>query len=198
MREVTPGIHHWTVLHERIGQEVSSYFIAEAGAVIDPKVPEGGLDELPAEPKVVLLTSGHHGRDAARFARTYEIPIRASRQAAEHLGDEVGDVEVFDEGDEVADGITAIHIGRLAADEGALLIAVGDGALAIADGINTYSGELAFFPDELLGDDPGRVKIELKDAYSSLLPQEFDHLLFAHGAPVIGGGKDRLREFVTS
>lgn len=197
MREVTDGIFHWSVLHQPIDQEVSSYLIAPAGVVIDPKVPAGGMDDLPHEPKLILLTSGHHGRDARRFASAFDIPIRASRAAAERLGDAL-EVEPFEEGEEVAEGITPLRVGALAPDEGAVHIAVGGGALAVADGVHRYGRDLAFFPDSLLGDDPDRVKLELQDAYSSLLTYEFEHLLVAHGDPVIGDGKAALRDFTTA
>lgn len=197
MREILPGIFHWTTFHQPISGRVSSYFIAPAGVVIDPKMPEEGWDALPDKPQQVLLTSGHHGRDSHACAQAFGIPVRASREAAEHLGDGL-QVELFSAGDEPAPGITAIHIGKLAPDEGAFHIAVGAGAIAIADGINRYGDALAFFPDSLLGDHPDRVKEGLKQAYAGLLERDFDALLFAHGEPLPKGGKAALREFVTS
>jgi hypothetical protein len=105
-------------------------------------------------------------------------------------------VKTFGDDDEVAPGVTAIHIGVLCDDEGALYIEPGGGAIAIADGINGYGETLGFFRDELLGDDPDRVKAGLKQAYAGLLERDFAHLLFAHGEPVIGNGKAALEEFV--
>lgn len=197
MNEIVPGIHHWTAHHGALGATVSSYFIAPAGAVLDPKVPDGGWEALPARPEQVLLTSGHHHRDAGDCAQTFGIPIRASREAAEHIGDRL-EVETFDNGDEPAPGITAVHIGKLSPDEGAFHIAVDRGAIAFADGLNRYGGALGFFPDELLGDHPDRVKEGLKDAFRGLLERDFDVLLFAHGDPVPRGGKAALRDFVAS
>jgi hypothetical protein len=195
VREILPGVFHWTAFHKPIGTEVSSYYLQSAGIVLDPKVPEDGLETLPGRPLQVVLTSGHHARDAQVFADEFEIPIRASIEAAEHLGGALA-VETFANGEEVAPGVTAIHIGELSDDEGALHLAIGDGALAFADGINAYGDELGFFSDELLGDDPASVKTGLRRAFSGLLTLDFDHLLFAHGQPVIGGGKAALRDFV--
>jgi len=197
MREVIPGIFHWTTLHEPIGVRVSSYYVAPAGVVIDPKVPEEGMQALPDKPQQVVLTSGHHGRDAQLFADAFGISIRASHESAEHLGDSLV-VEPFSDHDEVAAGVTAIQIGKLSPDEGALHVAVGDGAIAFADGLNRYGEALAFFPDELLGAHPARVKEGLKQAFLGLLTRDFDHLLFAHGEPLIGGGKAALRALATS
>ncbi len=194
MREIFPGAFHWTAFHKPIRMEVSSYYVQPAGIVVDPKIPEGGFETLPGRPSQVVLTSGHHARDAQAFADEFDTPIRVSREGADRLGG-VLTVETFADGEEIAPGVTAIHIGVLSDDEGALHMAVGDGALAFADGINAYGDELGFFSDELLGDDPEGVKAGLKRAFGGLLTLDFDHLLFAHGQPVIGGGKAALREF---
>jgi hypothetical protein len=197
MREILPGVDHWTVLHDPIGARVSSYNVRPAGIVVDPRVPEGGMGELTGTPQQVVLTSGLHHRDAARFAEHFGIPIRASREAIERLGDRL-EVEPYGDGEELAPGVTAIKIGRLCEDEYALHLAVDAGAIAFADGLTRYGDALGFFSDDLLGDDPATVKEGLKQAFGGLLEREFDHLLFAHGEPLIGGGKAALREFVTS
>jgi hypothetical protein len=197
MREILPGVFHWTALHEPIGARVSSYYVQPAGIVLDPKVPAGGLEALPGAPQQVVLSSGHHGRDAQRFADAFGIPIRASREAAAYLGDAL-EVQPFIDGEEVAPGVTAIHIGKLSADEGCLHVAVGEGAIAFADGLHRYGQALGFFSDELLGEHPERVKQGLKQAFAGLLTRDFDHLLFAHGEPLVGGGKAALRDFATS
>ena len=197
MREILPGLFHWTTFHEPIRAPVSSYFLEPAGVVVDPKVPEDGLDELPGEPQQVVLTTGLHHRDAPRFAEAFGIPVRASVPARDRLGDTLA-VETYEDGEEVAPGVTALIIGKLCDDDGALHIAVAEGALVFADGLIRYGDALAFVPDELLGDHPDRVKEGLMEAFSGLLTRDFDHLLFAHGDPLIGGGKAALRTFATS
>lgn len=91
--------------------------------------------------------------------------------------------------------MVAIAIGGIAPDEFALHIDVAEGALAFADGLVNYGG-LGFVPDSLLGEDPQAIKSDLVEAFRGLLTLEFDHLLFAHGDPLIGGGKAALRAFV--
>ncbi len=59
-----------------------------------------------------------------------------------------------------------------------------------------YGGELGFVPDSLLGDDPEAIKDGLTERFRPLLERDFDHLLFAHGDPIIGDGNDALRRFV--
>jgi glyoxylase-like metal-dependent hydrolase (beta-lactamase superfamily II) len=176
---------------------VSSYFVESAGAVIDPMVPEGGLDALPGRPERVLLSSGHHLRDSRLIADTYGIPICASRQAAEYLGAQGSAIDMWgvDEA-HPAPGVTALHIGVLCEDEGALHIDVGAGALVLADAVYHSGHALAFFSDRLLGDEPESIKQGLKAALGALAQSlEFDALLLAHGEPLASGGRAALKEF---
>jgi hypothetical protein len=60
MREVLPGVFHWTTLHPSIHTDVSSYWLDRAGVAIDPLVPRSmgsatthlshGLRQAPAGP----------------------------------------------------------------------------------------------------------------------------------------------------
>jgi hypothetical protein len=197
MREILPGLWHWTTFHEGIDARVSSYYVEPAGALIDPRVPDEGLDAFAgrARPQQVVLTSGLHARHADQFADAFGCVVRASREALERLAGSL-DAEPYSGGDEIAPGITAIEIGRLCPDEYALHIAVAEGAIAFADGLIHYGETLGFVPDTLMGDDAATVKAGLKDAFHGLLTRDFDHLLFTHGEPLIGGGKAALRDFL--
>jgi hypothetical protein len=77
-----------------------------------------------------------------------------------------------------------------------LRIDQGGGALLFADAIVNYGG-LRFVPDELIGDDPEAVKAKICENARSLLNESFEHLLFAHGDPQLGDGRDALREFAS-
>jgi len=197
MQEILPGLFHWTTFHDGIRARVSSYYVESAGALIDPRVPDDGLDAFAGRerPQQVVLTSGLHARHATRFADAFGCVIRASPEALERVGGDL-DAAPYADGDEIAPGIGAIHIGSIAPDEYALHIAVAEGAIAFADALTRYAGVLGFVPDALLGDDPATVKAGLKDAFGGLLTREFDHLLFAHGDPLIGGGRAALRDFL--
>jgi hypothetical protein len=48
MREVAPGLYDWTTFHERIGLWVHSHFDAPSGPLIDPRIPEQGVDAVGA------------------------------------------------------------------------------------------------------------------------------------------------------
>ena len=194
MKEIFPGVHHWTAMRDTIGMEVSSYWVQPAGIVVDPLVPEEGLGAFDGLRQVVL-TTGLHTRHAQRFADELSIPIRAPREAAARLGDRLT-FEAYDDGDVLADGVQAVHVGALCPDEYALHITVTQGAVAVADAVEHYGDELAFFPDWLLGDDPDAVKDGLRAALRGLAARDVRHLLPAHGDPILGDGGARLAAFV--
>jgi hypothetical protein len=194
MQEILPGIWHWTATHPNTRSEVSSYWVLPAQSVIDALLPEQGIEEFSLEPpERVLLTNRHHLRHAEALADRFGCAIECSRPGL-HEFEDGPEVEGFDFGDQVAPGIEAHEVGAICPDESALLL-TDAGALAIADGIRHYDGRMDFFSDRLLGDDPEGVKAGLRESYTRLLDLDFDSLLFAHGDPIVGGGKAALREF---
>jgi glyoxylase-like metal-dependent hydrolase (beta-lactamase superfamily II) len=195
MEEVLPGVWHWTAEHPKIGVGVSSHWVPASAAVIDPLLPpDEGMDPFRREPpERVLLSNRHHLRHSERFADELGCAIECSRLGL-HEFDGGPEVDGFDFGDQVAPGIEALEVGAICPDESAFWIRDA-GALVIADGILRYGGEMKFVSDRLLGDDPETVKDGLREAYSRLLERDFDNLLFAHGEPLIGGGKESLRRF---
>ncbi len=194
MQEIVPGIYHWTAMHPRIKQRVSSYLVESAGVLVDPMPPEAGLawfDEH--RPQQIVLTNRHHYRDSGSFTERFGCPVLCS-EAGLHEFDGGPDVQGFNPGRDIAPGVSTIEIGGICPDETALH-APAHGALAVADGVVNYGG-LRFVPDDYLGDDPEAVKRGLREAYSRLLELEFDCLLLAHGAPLTGDARHALREFV--
>ncbi len=194
MEEILPGLWRWTGKHPRSGVQGSSHWVRGAGAVIDPNLPDEGLEPFGEEPpQRVLLSNRHHLRDGERFAEEFSCSIHCSKPGLHEFAGGP-DVVGFAFGEEVAPGIEALEVGAICPDESALLIR-GPGALLIADGIIHYEDRLHFVPDRLLGENAREVKRGLRESYSRLLDHDFDHLLFAHGRPVLGGGKRALREF---
>ena len=200
MREILPGLHHWTAFHDGIRMDVSSYYAAPAGALIDPMLPpDVGVDafsELP-QPQVILLTNRHHYRQSAPFADRFGCPVRC-HESGLHEFTNGEQVESFAFGDEVAPGVVALDLAAICPDDSVL--ALGEqGALAFADGIVHYgAGKLGFVPDQFM-DGPDDVKRDVRAKAKRLLAeQEFDALLFAHGEPITSGGRKALRSFVES
>jgi hypothetical protein len=205
MQELLPGIWHWTAFRDTIGTEVHSYWIEPAGIVIDPMVPpEAGLEWWEGrdlQPQQVVLTIGLHWRESDQFAERFGIPVRAPSPALKRFEGTDRNPEKYEWGDEVAPGVTAVEIDAIAPDEGALHIDHSGGAMAMGDGVIRAQGggPLAFVPDGLMGDDPQEVKDGLRDAFRGLLTREpWDTLLMAHGAPVVGGARRALKDFVES
>jgi hypothetical protein len=198
MNEVLPGVLHWTTHHEGIGMQVHSHFAVEAAALIDPRVPEGGVEEVAryGRPDRILLSNRHHLRHSEQFASTFGCPIRCHEAGIHEFGDGP-EVQPFRFGDEVAPGITALEMGALTPEDTAFRLEAGPGALLFADGlIRGGDGALAFVPDSLMGDDPETVKRGLRESLRRLLDEDFDALLFAHGEPMPEGGHGALRAFV--
>jgi hypothetical protein len=198
MNEVLPGVLHWTTYHEGIGRPVHSHFAVEAAALIDPRVPDGGVDEVAqyGRPDRILLSNRHHLRHSEQFAAAFGCPIRC-HEAGLWEFDQGPDVQPFRFGDEVAPGITALEMGALTPEDTVFHLRTGPGALLFADGlIRGRDGALQFVPDELMGDDPDAVKVGLRESLRRLLGEDFDALLFAHGDPMASRGHDALRSFV--
>jgi hypothetical protein len=197
VHEVAPGIWHWSAPHPRIKIVVHSYYFPEELAVVDPISPPDGFDvfEEHGVPIQVLLTNRHHYRASGEFVERFGATVRAVRQGMHEFahGEQV---DPFDFGDELPGGIVVHEVGAICPDECALHVPARR-ALAIADGAVRWEpgGPLAFVPDELM-DAPERTKEGLRSAYRRLCAElEFDHLLLAHGDPLVGDGREMLRAF---
>lgn len=195
--EISPGVLHWRAPHPRIGIEVDSYYLVEAAVALDPLVPEVVLEGLRGErtsPQQVLLTNRHHYRQADVLVGEFGCAVRCPEPGL-HEFEGGPEVEGYAWGEELAAGITAHEVGAICPDDAALHVRAGPGFLALADGLVVWEGELSFVPDSLM-DEPARVKHGLVESLGRLLDLDFDGLLFAHGMPIVKGGKAALGEFV--
>jgi glyoxylase-like metal-dependent hydrolase (beta-lactamase superfamily II) len=205
MREVLPGLFHWTAVHPRIHSEVSCYWLDDDGVLIDPLVPpDVGVEwfaERPVAPVAIVLSNRHHYRDSARFVEEFGGRVLCNRAGLHEFGDGRA-VEGFDIGARLPGGILACEMGAICPDDTALYLA-DRRALFLADGVvrsgpQDQAGPLGFVPDSLM-DDPPHTKQGLLAAIARLLEElDFEHLLLAHGGPVIGDGRARMQELVDS
>jgi hypothetical protein len=197
VNEIDPGLWHWTARLERIGGEVSSYYLAGPRVLLDPMIPPEGLEwfERQGIPKHVVLSNRHHDRHSWRLRDAFGCTVHCVRNGLYELEGR-GPAEPFEFGDELPGGIVVHEVDAICPDECALHIPA-HRALACADGVvrSRRTGDLAFVPDGLM-DEPERTKRGLRAAYRRLLDLDFDLLLLAHGAPVVGGAQDALRAFV--
>lgn len=194
MREIRPGLWHWTAKHERIGVEVSSYFLEGERVLLDPMLPVERLEwfEERATPQHVLMTNRHHDRHAWDFREAFGCAVHCIRNGVYEVEGR-GPVEPFDFGDTLPGNAVVHEIDVICPDETALYLP-DHRALACADGLVHYGDELGFVPERYM-DDPENTKTGLRAAYRGLLELDFDLLLPAHGQPVIGGAKEALRRF---
>jgi len=196
MKEILPGVHHWTSTHPRIHIEVSSYFLSDDRILIDPLVPDEGLEWFDKGVEHIVLTNRHHYRGSGAFVKAFGCTVWCSEPGM-HEFTHGEKVRPFAFGDTLPGGIEAFEIGALCPDETALLIPKGNGLAALADGaVRHGDGPLEFVEDELIGDDPEAVKKGLRRAYRRLLERRFDTLLLAHGWPIAGTGRQALETFV--
>jgi hypothetical protein len=207
VREIIPGVYHWTAFHPRIRHEVSSYLLRDMRVLIDPLLPADGFDGVDAvdwlreqaQPSAVLLSNRHHYRDSGRLVDEFGVPVFASEPGMHNFSPEKH-VSPFRFCDRLPGDVIAHEVGAICPDETAFEIPSAR-AIAFADGLVRFEamdGPLGFVPDSLMGDDPEGVKAGLKEAFTRLLSLDFEHLLLAHGLPVVGDGKERLREFLES
>jgi hypothetical protein len=194
IHELLPGVLHWTARHPNTGIDAGSHYLVEEGVLIDPIAPSEGVDWFDGRDVAeILLTNRHHTRSSFELQDRLGATVRAPRTGMHDLPAER--VRPYDFGDELAAGILPHGISPTWPDETALEIP-GHRAVAIADGAMNYDG-LEFVSDYLLGDDPEAEKQRLRDGFARLVDEvDFDHLLFAHGAPILGDGRERLRRFV--
>ncbi|MCW3063407.1 MAG: hypothetical protein JWN32_579 [Solirubrobacterales bacterium] len=197
MQEIAPGVFHWNALHPNIKMRVSSYFLADEGVVLDPMLPPEGLEwfEEHAPPAAVVLTNRHHHRRSADFVEEFGCAVFC-HSAGLHEFTEEQHVQGFEDGDEPVAGIEVKHVGSICPDEVAIYVPRAK-AIAFADGVVRWRRDdpLGFVPDSLF-DDAEHDKAGIRDSVRALLPLEPDHLLLAHGEPIVGGGTAALQAFL--
>ncbi len=210
MKEILPGLWHWTRVHEKIRIPVHSYYLEAARVLIDPMAPEDGLawfrDHGP--PEHVLLTNRHHYRHSARFRKAFGLTVHCHR-AGLHEYRRGQKVAPFEFGAKLAGGIVALKVDVLCAEETAFRIprtawngrrgagaACDDDGLAFGDAlIRGDDGALGFVPDQYMGEDPEGVKRGLRAAFRRIAERPFAHVLMAHGEPLVGKGRSAFVRF---
>lgn len=193
MEEIAPGIEHWTAEHPKIGMEVSSYWLPSLRVLLDPLAVPAEIDSVDE----IILVNRHHLRDAFEARKRLGATIRAPRAGAHEFGNG-NSVEFYDFGEGLAGGaITPYQVTELWPDDGALHIP-SLSALAIADTVMNFDDGLTLVPDHLMGDAQAERRGILDGLAALAEGLEFNHLLLAHGSPVVGDGRERLRAFAAS
>src|SRR5919201_5568888 len=121
MDEILPGVWHWTAYHRGIRQDVHSHFLAGPHALIDPMLPDEGLEwfEGAGRPERILLTNRHHYRHSDRFVEAFGCPVLCHEEGLHEFAGGP-DVEGGAFGDEFAPGVSALNVAAICPEETAL------------------------------------------------------------------------------
>jgi hypothetical protein len=199
MAQLLPGVRHWTAVHPEIGWTVSSYALEEEGVLLNPLLPDGDRSVVAdLEIRAIVLTNRLHLRDSELLAGD-GVVIHVPEAVLWDLGEVRAQLAGYEDGDELPGNLKAYGVGALSDDEFAVF-APAYRALAVADGvIRDGDGPLEAVPDSLMGDDPEADRRGLAQAFTRLCDElDFDHLLLAHGLPVIGNGREQLRQYAVA
>jgi hypothetical protein len=199
INESLPQLLIWDAFHEGIGRVVHSAFDLRSGTLVDPMEPEEGLDAVGAlaRPQRIVLTNRHHHRHSARFAERFGCTVFCHEAGLEHF-DAENSVHGFTFDEQLTEGVRALELASICAEETTLLLDVAEGVLCFGDGVTRdEDGSLAFMPDELLGEQPDRIRTGLSRNLERMFDEDFDALLFAHAEPVLVGGRALLSDFLT-
>src|SRR5919197_4865483 len=110
IEEVIPGVHHWTQVHPRIRTRVHSHYVAGSRTLMDPLVPDEGIEWFDdRDVERVVLSNRHHLRHAERFAERFGCPILAHESGLYEFADGPT-VEGFGFGDRLADDVVALEM----------------------------------------------------------------------------------------
>jgi len=200
VQELLPGLFHWTAVHPRIRIPVHSHFVRDDAMLLDPMAPpDDGLEwfERGPRPEQIVLTIRHHWRESDRFVEAFGCRVRAHRAGLHEFEGTDREVEAFEPGDRLSEHVTAREAGAISPDDVALHVELHGGVLVIGDAVHRMGGEIGFMPDHLLGDDPEEDRRAIAASLRRLVDElDFDHVLLAHGDPIVGGGKRALERFL--
>jgi hypothetical protein len=152
-------------------------------------------DEV-AQVDEIILSNRHHKRSAFEARERFDAVLHVPRTGL-HDYSPNDPVEPYEYGEPLAGGaITAHLVTELWPDDGVLHIPSLE-ALEIADTVVHYGSELALVPDNLMGEDPQADREGILNGLRRLAAElDFKHLLFAHGTPIVGEGRERLKAFL--
>jgi hypothetical protein len=220
MQELVAGLWRWTAPHPewrprpRFGSDVACFALEQDDelALIDPLAPPEGspeadevwaaLDRLAAPRRsiVVAITIPYHVRSTAavrsRYAASHDVTVLGHPAAAKRLGRSVP-VEPVEPDKPLPAGARAFPIGRPRRFEMPLLFPP-NRALAFGDAVVGVEGELRVW-ENLKGERSRRWYGErFLPTLTPLLDLDFEHVLVAHGDPVVGDGHEQLERALSS
>jgi hypothetical protein len=200
--EIAPGIRRWTAAHPEWrpdaewGREVASFAFAVDGTLVlvDPLVPDDvwpRLDELVAEAAIVaaLITVPFHLRSSEDVLARYGA--RASVWAHPTIAKRLREARPIAPGAPLPGGAEAFSIHRR---QEMPLWFPSHRALAFGDAVVGVDGALRVWEVAQSDARMAWYRNRLVPRLEPLLALEPDSVLVTHGPPVVGGGREALRE----
>jgi len=194
---VAPGIRIWQAYDDLNRVELfSSALDTEAGTCLVDPIPLTfeGMAALQAPRKAVgvVVTNLNHPRAAAEFATAFSRPIYAHR----HLREKVDFTEAIylDDGEVFSPGLTAVAIDGGPEGELALHYSPAGGTLVVGDAlINFEPHGFRLLPSKYCQN----YKL-MRRSLGKLLDYSFERILFAHGTPILSGGRERVEQLLAA
>jgi hypothetical protein len=135
-----------------------------------------------------LLTAGNHQRSAWHFRKIFQIPVWAPEHAH---GLEQEPDNFYTSGDSLPGGLSALHTPGPAEAMFTLWMQQHPRGIVFISDLLTHegSGRPEFVPSQYQ-DEPMRTRMSVQRVLDHL---PVDTVCFAHGEPIVGGGKAALR-----
>lgn len=199
MREILPGVFHWTVEWPGVFPLESYWLRTDAGSILIDPVESADLDAIEDADDVlaVVLTVGWHERSAGLFARRTGAPILIPA-ADEYFFENLAEYQTYDDGAALPGDLRAIATPgrRSEGGEHALLSRLHGGTLIVGDCLGT-AAKWTPWQELPLGGHP-RNHPRPAESLSHLLAYEFENLLPGHGQPILGGARAALQKLINS
>jgi len=191
----TRHLHGWAGLHAQWNVEFNSYAIQtpEGVVLVDPirLLPSviAQIEQL-GPPIAIVLTNANHDRAADWFRKRYDVQVYAHEKAPADCDTKI-DVLIVDN-EKLPGGLKAIYLPGASTGEIALYTRLDGGTLLAGDILVHPAGKnVKLLPDEYLEDR----KLALQ-SLQRLLDLNFEHITFAHGAPLTGNAKKQIAAFL--
>jgi glyoxylase-like metal-dependent hydrolase (beta-lactamase superfamily II) len=134
----------------------------------------------------VLVTNLNHLRAAAAFARQFDAPIFAARLVVGEFS--ATSARTIADGERIGPGVSAVVIDGAATGETAFHFADDGGTMVVGDAlINFEPYGFTLLPPKYCSDQKA-----MRRSLRRLLDWPFEHLLFAHGTPILTAARERL------
>lgn len=185
--QITPTLWIWQAFDPAVKSDLFATAVQTGHGLflIDPiPLPEPFFQELTSgiAPAAILVTNANHSRAAAAFGQ----PIFGAARALEEF--EATEVRTIPEGGEIASGVTAIPIDGAVPGEVAFHFADDGGTMVVGDAlINFEPYGFSLLPPKYCSD-----QREMRRSLRQLLDCPWQRLLFAHGTPILSGGREPL------